>query len=282
MKIDGGISFDPDGHRRGGPAAEDDRLRRGVVGRDGARPVPAAAAGGRAHRAHRAGHRHRRGLRPQPDEPGRPGQRPADAARRAGSCSASARRSSRTSPSATRCRGRTRPPACASSSWPCGPSGRLGTTGTKLAFRGDFYTHTLMTPFFNPGPNPYGTPPDLPGRRGRAHDRGGRRGGRRAAGPRLHHRALHARGDACPPSSAALAKAGRTRADFEVSYPGFVVTGDRRGRDGGGRAGGQGPDRLLRLDPGLPAGARPARLGRPPARAQHPVQAGRVGGRWAS
>ncbi|MGH9112733.1 MAG: LLM class flavin-dependent oxidoreductase, partial [Acidimicrobiales bacterium] len=26
--------------------------------------------------------------------------------------------------------------------------------GTKLDFRGDFYTHTLMTPFFNPGPNP--------------------------------------------------------------------------------------------------------------------------------
>ena len=30
--------------------------------------------------------------------------------------------------------------------------------GTKLDFRGDFYTHTLMTPFFNPGPNPYGAP----------------------------------------------------------------------------------------------------------------------------
>src|SRR3954465_5282966 len=29
---------------------------------------------------------------------------------------------------------------------------------TKLEFRGDFYTHTLMTPFFNPGPNPYGPP----------------------------------------------------------------------------------------------------------------------------
>jgi probable F420-dependent oxidoreductase len=28
--------------------------------------------------------------------------------------------------------------------------------GTKLDFRGDYYTHTLMTPFFNPGPNPYG------------------------------------------------------------------------------------------------------------------------------
>jgi probable F420-dependent oxidoreductase len=28
--------------------------------------------------------------------------------------------------------------------------------GTKLDFRGDFYSHTLMTPFFNPGPNPSG------------------------------------------------------------------------------------------------------------------------------
>ena len=28
--------------------------------------------------------------------------------------------------------------------------------GTKLDFQGDFYTHTLMTPFFNPGPNPHG------------------------------------------------------------------------------------------------------------------------------
>jgi probable F420-dependent oxidoreductase len=30
--------------------------------------------------------------------------------------------------------------------------------GTKLEFRGEFYTHTLMTPFFNPGPNPHGAP----------------------------------------------------------------------------------------------------------------------------
>ena len=28
--------------------------------------------------------------------------------------------------------------------------------GTKLDFHGDFYTHTLMTPFFDPGPNPHG------------------------------------------------------------------------------------------------------------------------------
>ncbi|MGH9032194.1 MAG: TIGR03617 family F420-dependent LLM class oxidoreductase, partial [Acidimicrobiia bacterium] len=30
--------------------------------------------------------------------------------------------------------------------------------GDKLDFRGEFYRHTLMTPFFNPGPNPYGVP----------------------------------------------------------------------------------------------------------------------------
>ena len=39
--------------------------------------------------------------------------------------------------------------------------------GTKLDFRGDFYSHTLMTPFFSPGPNPYGVPEDLPRRRRR-------------------------------------------------------------------------------------------------------------------
>ena len=32
-------------------------------------------------------------------------------------------------------------------------------TGERLDFRGDFYRHTLMTPTFNPGPNPFGPPP---------------------------------------------------------------------------------------------------------------------------
>ncbi len=31
-------------------------------------------------------------------------------------------------------------------------------TGERLSFRGDFYSHTLMTPFFSPGPNEYGSP----------------------------------------------------------------------------------------------------------------------------
>jgi probable F420-dependent oxidoreductase len=33
------------------------------------------------------------------------------------------------------------------------------STGDKLDFRGDFYTHTLMTPFFSPGPNEAAPPP---------------------------------------------------------------------------------------------------------------------------
>lgn len=34
-------------------------------------------------------------------------------------------------------------------------------TGDKLDFQGDYYTHTLMTPMFDPGPNPHGNPPIL-------------------------------------------------------------------------------------------------------------------------
>ena len=38
-------------------------------------------------------------------------------------------------------------------------------TGEKLDFRGEFYTHTLMTPFFSPGPNPHGTPKAHPSKK---------------------------------------------------------------------------------------------------------------------
>jgi probable F420-dependent oxidoreductase len=44
-------------------------------------------------------------------------------------------------------------------------------SGERLNFRGDYYRHTLMTPAFNPGPNPYGPPPIYVG----------------ALGPRLTH-----------------------------------------------------------------------------------------------
>ncbi|GAA1387857.1 LLM class F420-dependent oxidoreductase [Pseudonocardia kongjuensis] len=32
-------------------------------------------------------------------------------------------------------------------------------TGDRLRYEGEFYSHTLMTEFFSPGPNPHGTPP---------------------------------------------------------------------------------------------------------------------------
>jgi probable F420-dependent oxidoreductase len=44
-------------------------------------------------------------------------------------------------------------------------------SGERLNFHGDYYRHTLMTPAFNPGPNPYGPPPIYVG----------------ALGPRLTH-----------------------------------------------------------------------------------------------
>ncbi len=36
---------------------------------------------------------------------------------------------------------------------------RCWAEGGRLDFRGEFYRHTLMTPIFSPGPNPYGNPP---------------------------------------------------------------------------------------------------------------------------
>lgn len=33
--------------------------------------------------------------------------------------------------------------------------------GSQLSFEGEFYSHTLMTPMFDPGPNPFGRPPVL-------------------------------------------------------------------------------------------------------------------------
>ena len=64
--------------------------------------------------------------------------------------------------------------------------------GTPLEFRGEFYRHTLMTPFFNPGPNPYGDPAVHLAAVGRADDGGRGRGVRRDHPPRVHHGAIRA------------------------------------------------------------------------------------------
>lgn len=97
-------------------------------------------------------------------------------------------------------------------------------TGGKLDFRGDFYTHTLMTPFFNPGPNPYGNPRILLAAVGphMAEVAG------EVADGLLAHAFTTARyftEASLPALERGAAKAGKSRSDLTVALPGFVVTG---------------------------------------------------------
>jgi probable F420-dependent oxidoreductase len=96
--------------------------------------------------------------------------------------------------------------------------------GTKLDFRGDFYSHTLMTPFFNPGPNPYGTPKVFLAAVGEKMTE--------VAGEVCDGLLAHAfttdaylREVTLPALEKGLSKAGKQRSDIEISCPTFVVTG---------------------------------------------------------
>jgi probable F420-dependent oxidoreductase len=96
--------------------------------------------------------------------------------------------------------------------------------GTRLDFRGEYTTHTLMTPAFNPGPNPYGIPKILVG----------------ALGPRMNQMAAevadgvlvmpfnserHMRERTMPAIERGLAKAGRERDDLELTAEVIVGVG---------------------------------------------------------
>ncbi len=96
--------------------------------------------------------------------------------------------------------------------------------GEPLDFRGEFYAHTLMTPFFNPGPTGHG-PPKV---------------SLAAVGPKMTEVAgevsdglivhgftteRYLREVTLPALERGLATGGRTREDFQVSGPLFVVTG---------------------------------------------------------
>src|SRR3954463_608887 len=95
---------------------------------------------------------------------------------------------------------------------------------TKLDFRGDFYQHTLMTPFFNPGPNPYGPPKVYLAAVGELMTEVA---GETADGLLVHGFTTerYLREVTLPALERGLAKSGRKRADFEISAPGFIVTG---------------------------------------------------------
>jgi probable F420-dependent oxidoreductase len=96
--------------------------------------------------------------------------------------------------------------------------------GKKLAFRGDFYTHTLMTPFFDAGPNPYGPPKVFVAAVG---ERMTEVAGEVADGLLAHGftTARYMREVTVPALERGLARAGRSRQDFEISYPAMIVTG---------------------------------------------------------
>ena len=144
------------------------------------------------------------------------------------------------------------------------------STGERLNFRGEYYRHTLMTPTFSPGENPYGPPPIYVG----------------ALGPRLTRAtAEHADGllvmpfgnkrflheVTMPAVREGLAAAGKAADDFAV-IPEIIVSVGRRPHRHPSPAG------VLRLHARLSPGARDPRLGRPAARAQRAVQAGPLGG----
>jgi probable F420-dependent oxidoreductase len=96
--------------------------------------------------------------------------------------------------------------------------------GTRVDFRGEYTTHTLMTPAFNPGPNPYGIPKILVG----------------ALGPRMNEMAAevadgilvmpfnsdrHMRERTLPAIERGLATAGRRREDIELTAEVIVGVG---------------------------------------------------------
>ena len=148
-------------------------------------------------------------------------------------------------------------------------------TGDALDFQGDFYTHTLMPPLFNPGPLDGPAPGDLAGRRRAADGRDGRRRRGRlhlppAAVPQLPGRRAR------PAAAAGRASTGATGASPSPRWRWSRPAGPRRSTPTP-IAGDQAPDRLLRLHPRLQAGARPPRLGRPARRGARVHQAGR----WA-
>lgn len=96
--------------------------------------------------------------------------------------------------------------------------------GTKLDFQGEFYTHTLMTPFFDPGPNPHGNAKIFLAGVGELMTE--------VAGEVCDGFLCHGftterylREVTLPALERGAARAGRTLADIEISGPAFVVTG---------------------------------------------------------
>ncbi len=96
--------------------------------------------------------------------------------------------------------------------------------GSRLAFRGEFYRHTLMTPMFDPGPNPFGNPAVFLAAVG---TRMAEVAGEVADGLLAHSFTTerYLREVTLPALERGIALGGRSRSALQVSLPGMVVTG---------------------------------------------------------
>ncbi|MBA2609801.1 MAG: LLM class F420-dependent oxidoreductase [Actinobacteria bacterium] len=96
--------------------------------------------------------------------------------------------------------------------------------GSKLEFSGEFYRHTLMTPFFNPGPNPYGPPKVFLAAVG---EKMTEVCGEVCDGMLVHGFTTerYIREVTLPALERGMKAGGRSSTDFELSIPAFVVTG---------------------------------------------------------
>lgn len=97
--------------------------------------------------------------------------------------------------------------------------------GAALNFRGEYYRHTLMSPFFNPGPNPYGAPQVYLAAVGELMTEVA---GEVADGLLVHPFTTerYVREVTLPALERGLAKSGREAKDFPISFSGLIATGD--------------------------------------------------------
>ena len=97
--------------------------------------------------------------------------------------------------------------------------------GTKLDFHGDFYTHSLMTPFFDPGPNPFGVPRIFLGGVG---PRMTEVAGEVADGFMIHPFSTERfmRETTMPALERGLLKSERSRSQLEIAFPAMVIVAE--------------------------------------------------------
>ncbi|MFN2612105.1 MAG: TIGR03617 family F420-dependent LLM class oxidoreductase [Solirubrobacterales bacterium] len=97
--------------------------------------------------------------------------------------------------------------------------------GEPLSFEGEFYTHTLMAPFFDPGPNPHGNPKIMVAAVGPLMTQ---TAGAVADGMLVHGFSTerYLREATLPALEKGFAEAGRTIEGFEITAPAFVVARD--------------------------------------------------------